>query len=44
MTAGDLFVVPRDTRHRPVADQGPAYAGLLERPETLQYGNEGGSR
>ena len=38
---GDLFVVPRHTRHRPVADEGPAYAVLLERPETLQYGNEG---
>lgn len=41
LEAGDLFVVPRHTRHRPVADRGPAYAILLERPETLQYGNEG---
>src|SRR5437764_9085258 len=24
LAAGDLFVVPRQTRHRPVADQGPA--------------------
>ncbi len=36
---GDLYVVPRGTRHRPVADAGPAYTLLLERPETLQYGN-----
>ena len=35
---GDLFVVPRGTRHRPVADQ-PAYALLLEKPQTKQYGN-----
>ena len=39
LAAGDLFVVPVGTRHRPVADHGPAYAILLERPETLQYGN-----
>jgi uncharacterized protein YjlB len=39
MAAGDLFVVPVGIRHRPVADHGPAYAVLLERPETLQYGN-----
>jgi quercetin dioxygenase-like cupin family protein len=39
MDAGDLFVVPAGTEHRPVADQGPAYALLLERPETKQYGN-----
>jgi mannose-6-phosphate isomerase-like protein (cupin superfamily) len=37
---GDLFVVPSGTEHRPVANDGPAYALLLERPETLQYGNE----
>ena len=36
--AGDLFVVPRGTRHRPVASQ-TAHALLLERPETRQYGN-----
>ncbi len=36
--AGQLFVVPRGTRHRPVADAGPAWALLLERPETAQYG------
>jgi mannose-6-phosphate isomerase-like protein (cupin superfamily) len=37
---GDVFVVPRGTRHRPVADGGPAYTLLLERPETKQYGND----
>ena len=42
LSAGDLFVVPRRTRHRPVADEGPAYTLLLERPETLQYGTEAG--
>ena len=36
---GDLFVVPAGTEHRPVADDGPAYTLLLERPETKQYGN-----
>ena len=36
---GDLFVVPAGTEHRPVADSGPAYGLLLERPETKQYGN-----
>jgi mannose-6-phosphate isomerase-like protein (cupin superfamily) len=39
LSQGDLFVVPAGTAHRPVADQGPAYALLLERPETKQYGN-----
>jgi mannose-6-phosphate isomerase-like protein (cupin superfamily) len=39
MAAGDLFVVPVGIQHRPVADRGPAYALLLERPETKQYGN-----
>jgi quercetin dioxygenase-like cupin family protein len=43
MERGSLFVVPRGTRHRPVADQGPAHALLVERPETRQYGNEGGA-
>jgi quercetin dioxygenase-like cupin family protein len=37
--AGELFVVPRGTRHRPVAEF-PAHALMVERPETLQYGNE----
>ncbi len=36
---GDLFVVPHGVEHRPVADEGPAYAVLLEKPETKQYGN-----
>jgi mannose-6-phosphate isomerase-like protein (cupin superfamily) len=35
---GQLFVVPRGTRHRPVAVR-DAVTLLLERPETLQYGN-----
>ena len=39
---GDLFVVPRGHRHRPVAASGPAYALLLERPQTKQYGDEAG--
>ncbi len=34
---GDLFVVPAGVEHRPVADA-PAYALLLERPETEQRG------
>lgn len=37
---GDLFVVSRGTRHRPVAEE-PAYTLLLEKPETLQYGSGG---
>lgn len=36
--AGDLFVVPRGTRHRPIADDA-AHALMVERPETRQYGN-----
>jgi len=36
---GDLFVVPAGAAHRPVANHGPAYALLLERLETKQYGN-----
>jgi mannose-6-phosphate isomerase-like protein (cupin superfamily) len=40
LARGDVVVVPRETRHRPVADAGPAYALLLERPETRQYGND----
>jgi quercetin dioxygenase-like cupin family protein len=39
LSAGELFVVPKGTRHRPVAEQ-PAHALMLERPETKQYGNE----
>jgi len=38
LRAGQLFVVPRGTSHRPVADR-DAVTLLLERPETLQYGN-----
>src|SRR5437763_2442570 len=37
---GDIFVVPAGTEHRPVADSGAAYALLIERPETKQYGND----
>ena len=35
---GQLFVVPRGVRHRPVAERDAAVL-LLERPETKQYGN-----
>lgn len=38
LRAGSLFVVPRGVRHRPVAEE-VSHAVLLERPETLQYGN-----
>ncbi|WP_194813838.1 cupin domain-containing protein [Nocardia sp. XZ_19_385] len=38
LTAGELFVVPRGLRHRPVADT-PAHVVLIERPDTKQYGN-----
>ena len=41
LEAGQLYVVERGRRHRPVADRGPAYALLIERPETKQYGEEG---
>ncbi len=34
---GQIFVVPRGVRHRPVADE-PAVALMIERPETKQYG------
>ena len=40
LSAGDLYVVPRGQRHRPVADRGPAITLLLERPDTKQYGND----
>jgi len=40
LVTGDLYVVPRGIEHRPVADR-RAVALLLERPETLQYGNRG---
>jgi quercetin dioxygenase-like cupin family protein len=38
LNEGELFVVPRGVRHRPVAAQ-PAHALMIERPETRQYGN-----
>jgi mannose-6-phosphate isomerase-like protein (cupin superfamily) len=38
LKAGDIFVVPKGVRHRPVADE-PAYGLMIERPETKQYGN-----
>ena len=38
LEAGDLFVVPRGIEHRPVSAE-PAYAILLEKPDTKQYGN-----
>ena len=40
LTAGELFVVPKGARHRPVADS-HAHALLLEKPETKQYGDDG---
>lgn len=39
LSAGELYLVPRGSRHRPVAAD-VAHALLLERPETKQYGNE----
>ena len=39
LNAGQLFVVPRGARHRPVAPS-PAVALLIERPTTLQYGDQ----
>ena len=36
LAPGELFVVPRGTEHRPVADE-PAVALVFEREETLQY-------
>lgn len=38
LIAGDIFVVPKGVRHRPVAEQ-PAHGLMIERPQTLQYGN-----
>jgi mannose-6-phosphate isomerase-like protein (cupin superfamily) len=35
---GELFVVPAGTEHRPVAEA-PAYALVIERRDTLQYGS-----
>jgi len=39
LSGGELFVVPRHRQHRPVAES-TAHTLLLERPETLQYGND----
>jgi len=36
--AGDLFVVPKGIRHRPVADE-RTHALLIEKPKTKQYGD-----
>jgi mannose-6-phosphate isomerase-like protein (cupin superfamily) len=38
LRAGDIFVVPQGTEHRPVADQ-RAHALLFEPVETRQYGD-----
>ncbi len=38
LAQGELFVVPRGVEHRPVADAA-AYALVIERAETKQYGN-----
>jgi quercetin dioxygenase-like cupin family protein len=38
LSAGELFVVPRGTRHRPVAEE-RAHAIMIEKPETKQYGD-----
>jgi mannose-6-phosphate isomerase-like protein (cupin superfamily) len=40
LRSGELFVVPRGVRHRPVAAE-TAHTLLLEKPETKQYGDEG---
>lgn len=37
LSAGDIFVVPRGLRHRPVAAE-VAHALMVEHPETKQYG------
>lgn len=37
LAPGQVFVVPRGVRHRPMADE-PAVAVMIERPETKQYG------
>lgn len=38
LAAGELFVVPKGLRHRPVAED-MAHALLIEKVETKQYGN-----
>ena len=39
LESGDIFVVPKGVRHRPVAEE-TAHALMIERPETRQYGND----
>ena len=39
MTRGDVFVIPAGVEHRPVADS-VAHCLLIEKPDTLQYGNQ----
>jgi quercetin dioxygenase-like cupin family protein len=41
LEAGELYVVERGLRHRPVADAGPAYGLMIERSGTKQYGESG---
>ncbi|MCO5990290.1 cupin domain-containing protein [Actinoallomurus spadix] len=38
LRAGELFVVPKGVRHRPVAET-TAHTLLIEHPDTKQYGN-----
>ncbi|MDT0544662.1 MULTISPECIES: cupin domain-containing protein [Streptomyces] len=38
LKAGELFVVPRGVRHRPVAEE-TAQILLIEHPDTKQYGS-----
>ncbi|MEU2791979.1 cupin domain-containing protein [Streptomyces sp. NPDC007100] len=38
LKAGELFVVPKGVRHRPVAEE-PAHVLLVEHPDTKQYGS-----
>lgn len=38
LKAGELFVVPKGMRHRPVAPK-TAHILLIEHPDTKQYGN-----
>ena len=38
LTAGELFVVPKGMRHRPVAEK-TAHILLIEHPDTKQYGS-----
>jgi mannose-6-phosphate isomerase-like protein (cupin superfamily) len=43
LSPGELYVVPRGLRHRPVADVGPAYALVVEPSGTKQYGEGAGA-